>query len=307
MPLTCVGLDAQRAELVGRGPTCVSRDSGPTPSQRGYTFSYDLSCPRELVGVHMIMWADCRRPRLVGVSCASMDRVSLRMPGVTMLPAVLDVAAEGSMVDFEVGYVAEDRGRLIRRVVKVVEDVYGEGVRCRIRCDLVGRRRCGCPRSRLPHPRLLDVNVRMELAAAGPVTVPDTIVIDGRGVRVRDVHPGLRPVGRLGAELPPRNPDGQGHRRGTTDAINTLFCRHAAACIGSDTQFRGGRVDAQVAWTVPDLQDLLDEWLLCGWQARQHDAPRDPYLPISARRAVNPVASIVEEGRYVSQAPVFRR
>src|SRR6266542_2278746 len=50
----------------------------------------------------------CRRPRLVGVSCASMDRVWLRMPGVTMLPAVPDVAVEGSMDDFQIGYVAED-------------------------------------------------------------------------------------------------------------------------------------------------------------------------------------------------------
>jgi hypothetical protein len=50
----------------------------------------------------------CRRPSLVGVSYASMDRVWSRMPGVTMLPAVLDVAAEGSMDDFQIGYVAED-------------------------------------------------------------------------------------------------------------------------------------------------------------------------------------------------------
>jgi hypothetical protein len=37
--------------------------------------------------------------------------------------------------------------------------------------------------------------------------------------------------------------------------------------------------------TVPDLQDLLDEWLLAGWQQRPHDALRDPYFP---RRAISP-------------------
>jgi len=33
------------------------------------------------------------------------------------------------------------------------------------------------------------------------------------------------------------------------------------------------------------LQDLLDEWLLAGWQPRPHDGLRDPLLP---RRALSP-------------------
>jgi hypothetical protein len=33
-------------------------------------------------------------------------------------------------------------------------------------------------------------------------------------------------------------------------------------------------MDAQAAWTVPDLQDIVDEWLLAGWQARPHDTLR---------------------------------
>jgi hypothetical protein len=35
----------------------------------------------------------------------------------------------------------------------------------------------------------------------------------------------------------------------------------------------------------PELQDLLDEWLLAGWQARPHDSLRDPLMP---RRALSP-------------------
>ena len=69
----------------------------------------------------------------------------------------------------------------------------------------------------------------------------------------------------------------------TFAAINTLFCQHVAAYTGSNTTLRGSDVDA--VWTLPDLQDLLDEWLLCGWQARPHDALRDPYFP---RRPVSP-------------------
>jgi putative transposase len=139
--------------------------------------------------------------------------------------------------------------------------------------------------SRLPHARLVDVDARMELAAAKPVIVPDTIVIDGGKVFVSDTF--TRACARLGVSVQncrPGTPTDKGIVEATFDAINTLFCQHVAAYTGSNTQLRGDRVDAQAAWTVPDLQDLLDEWLLC-WQQRPHDALRDPYFP---RRAISP-------------------
>jgi hypothetical protein len=48
----------------------------------------------------------------------------------------------------------------------------------------------------------------------------------------------------------------------TFSSINTLFCQHVAAYTGSNTTLRG--LDATGAWTLPELQDLLDEWLLPG-------------------------------------------
>ena len=39
------------------------------------------------------------------------------------------------------------------------------------------------------------------------------------------------------------------------------------------------------AWTLPELQELLDEWLLAGWQTRPHEALRDPLAP---RRMLSP-------------------
>lgn len=139
--------------------------------------------------------------------------------------------------------------------------------------------------SRLPHARLLDVDARMESAAAKPVIVPDTIVIDGGRVFVSDTF--TRACARLGVSVQncrPATPTDKGIVEATFDAINAMFCQHVAAYTGSNTQLRGDRVDAQAAWTVPDLQDLLDEWLLV-WQARPHDALRDPYFP---RRAISP-------------------
>ncbi|HYS35914.1 MAG TPA: Mu transposase C-terminal domain-containing protein [Pseudonocardiaceae bacterium] len=138
--------------------------------------------------------------------------------------------------------------------------------------------------SRLPHARLVDVDTRMELAAAKPVIVPDTIVIDGGRVFVSDTF--TRACARLGVSVQncrPGTPTDKGIVEATFDAINTLFCQHVAAYTGSNTTLRGSDVDA--VWTVSDLQDLLDEWLLCGWQQRPHDALRDPYFP---RRAISP-------------------
>jgi transposase InsO family protein len=138
--------------------------------------------------------------------------------------------------------------------------------------------------SRLPHARLMDIDTRMELAAARPVIVPDTIVIDGGKVFVSDTF--TRACERLGVSVQrarPRTPTDKAIVEATFGSINTLFCQHVAAYTGSNTTLRG--LDAAGAWTLPELQDLLDEWLLVGWQPRPHDALRDPLLP---RRALSP-------------------
>jgi putative transposase len=136
----------------------------------------------------------------------------------------------------------------------------------------------------LPHARLLDIDARMEAAAARPVIVPDTIVIDGGKVFVSDTF--TRACERLGISVQrarPATPTDKAIVEATFASVNTLFCQHVASYTGSNVTLRGG--DATGAWTVPELQDLLDEWLLAGWQPRPHDALRDPLMP---RRALSP-------------------
>ncbi len=138
--------------------------------------------------------------------------------------------------------------------------------------------------SRLPHARLLDVDARMELAAARPVIVPDTIVIDGGKVFLSETF--TRACDRLGVSVQrarPRTPTDKAIVEATFGSINTLFCQHVVSYTGSNTTSRG--TDATGAWTVPELQDLLDEWLLAGWQPRPHDALRDPLMP---KKALSP-------------------
>ena len=59
--------------------------------------------------------------------------------------------------------------------------------------------------SRLPHARLLDVDARMEMAAAKPVIVPDTIVIDSGKVFVSDTF--IRACARLGISVQDSGPE----------------------------------------------------------------------------------------------------
>jgi transposase InsO family protein len=138
--------------------------------------------------------------------------------------------------------------------------------------------------SLLPYERLLDIDARMESAAARPVIVPDTIVIDGGKVFVSETF--TRACERLGISVQrarPRTPTDKPVVEATFAAINTLFCQHVAGYAGPNPTRRGA--DVTGAWTLPQLQDLLDEWLLAGWQPRPHEALRDPLQP---RRMLSP-------------------
>ncbi|MFF5830691.1 hypothetical protein ACF1D2_13090 [Streptomyces bacillaris] len=134
--------------------------------------------------------------------------------------------------------------------------------------------------SRMPHRRLLDVDTRMEQAAARPVIVPDTVVIDGGKVFISDTF--IRACDRLGISVQrarPRTPTDKAIVEATFSAINTLFVQHLAGYTVPNVSRRGDRVEERAVWTIPDLQELLDEWILAGWQARPHDSLRDPFRP----------------------------
>ncbi|MFF3642050.1 Mu transposase C-terminal domain-containing protein [Streptomyces sp. NPDC002564] len=154
--------------------------------------------------------------------------------------------------------------------------------------------------SRMPHRRLLDVDARMEQAAAKPVIVPDTVVIDGGKVFISETF--IRACNRLGVSVQrarPRTPTDKAIVEATFSAINTMFCQHVAAYTGPNVSRRGERVEAHAAWTIPELQDLLDEWLLVGWQMRPHDSLRDPYRPKAAMSPNDKYTSLVAASGYL--------
>ncbi|MEU5898636.1 Mu transposase C-terminal domain-containing protein [Streptomyces venezuelae] len=154
--------------------------------------------------------------------------------------------------------------------------------------------------SRMPHRQLLDVDARMDQAAAKPVIVPDTVVIDGGKVFISNTF--IRACARLGISVQrtrPRTPTDKAIVEATFSAVNTLFCQHLAGYTGRDVSRRGERVEQAAVWTIPELQNLLDEWVLAGWQTRPHDALRDPFRPGKAISPNDKYASLVAAAGYL--------
>lgn len=153
--------------------------------------------------------------------------------------------------------------------------------------------------SRLPHRDLVEVDRRLDKAAARPVIVPETIVCDHGSVYLSETF--QRACRQLGVSIQPthqRSPFEKGAVERTFESINTLFCQYVAGYVGRDVSHRGAEVDGQVVWSIGDLQDLLDEWVLI-WQNRPHDGLRDPHLPAVALSPNEMYAAMVAAAGYV--------
>ncbi|MFJ2866598.1 Mu transposase C-terminal domain-containing protein [Kitasatospora sp. NPDC087314] len=169
----------------------------------------------------------------------------------------------------------------------------------------------------LPHERLVAVDKRLEHAAAKPVIVPDTIVIDHGKVFVSKTFSSACSLLGISLQLaPPRTPTDKAIVERTFTSINSLFCQYVAGYTGSDVTRRGSDPAAEAVWTLAQLQDLLDEWIIC-WQHRPHEGLRNPYMPgrtlspnesyaiAVARAGYLPVALSAED--YIELLPVVWR
>jgi hypothetical protein len=134
--------------------------------------------------------------------------------------------------------------------------------------------------SRIPFRRLATIDERIELAAAKPTIIPDTVVIDHGRAFLSEVF--LRAAGTLGISVQPAHqltPTDKATIERTFGSINTLFCQHVAGYTGRDVTRRGSAVESQDLWSLADLQELLDEWVIAGWQCRPHEGLRHPFTP----------------------------
>lgn len=155
----------------------------------------------------------------------------------------------------------------------------------------------------LPYERLLDIDSRLEQAAARPVIVPDTIVIDHGAAFI---SAGFRSACRhLGISVQPAHL-GSGSEKGHIErflgSVASLFCQFASGYAGRSPDRRGRHVEDQPLWSVAELQELLDEWLVAFWMNRRNDGLRDPEHPGRAFTPNEKYAALVEASGYLPVA-----
>ena len=158
-------------------------------------------------------------------------------------------------------------------------------------------------RSVLPYDRLLSVDERFGHAAAKPVIIPDTIVIDHGSVFVsasfrsacRHLGISIQPAHLAsGAEKP--------HIERCFGSMGSLFCQFVSGYAGRSPDRRGRHLEGQPLWSMLELQELLDEWLIACWLNRPHDGLRDPEHPGRAFTPNEKYATLVETAGYVPVA-----
>jgi hypothetical protein len=157
-------------------------------------------------------------------------------------------------------------------------------------------------RSALPFERLTDIDARMRHAAARPVIIPETIVVDqGKVFISRNFRASCA---FLGINLQPVH-DASGWEKGHIErmlgSVGTLFAQFVAGYTGFNAERRGRHVEQQAVWSLIQLQELLDEWLVV-WQNRPHDGLRDPVHPGRMFSPNEKYAALVETAGYVPVA-----
>lgn len=155
-------------------------------------------------------------------------------------------------------------------------------------------------RSVLPHRQLVDIDARLEHAAARPVIVPETIVCDHGKVYMSQNFRGA--CRAMGINVQPSH-EGSPWEKGSVEtsfaAVGTLFAQYVAGYLGSSVERRGEHAERQAVWSILELQDLLDEWLVACWQNRPHDGLRHPLIPDKALSPNEMYAALVQTAGYV--------
>ncbi|MEV8334439.1 transposase [Streptomyces niveus] len=152
----------------------------------------------------------------------------------------------------------------------------------------------------VPYERLLSVDARLEGAAARPVITPQTIVVDQGNVFISSSF--IAACESLGISVqpaPPGNGPAKGHVERTFSSINTLFVQHVAAYTASHTGERGKDAEGEAVWTLAQLAEMFQEWIICGWQEREHDGLRHPMMPRCALSPNEMWAALVAVCGYV--------
>lgn len=158
-------------------------------------------------------------------------------------------------------------------------------------------------RSVLPYASLLPLDERLAKAAAIPMIVPEMVVSDRGKAFVSD---NFRNACRhLGISFQPAHPDtptDKPHIERTLGSVATLFAQYVTGYKGRSAEMRGKGPEAQAAWSIHELQELLQEWVVAVWQTRSHDGLRDPLMPGRPLSPNEKYAALVSAAGYVPVA-----
>ncbi|KDQ71452.1 Mu transposase C-terminal domain-containing protein [Streptomyces sp. NTK 937] len=151
----------------------------------------------------------------------------------------------------------------------------------------------------LPHQRLATLDERLAGAAARPVVLPETIVVDRGKIFVsRAFTAACESLGISVQPAPPRAPTAKGIVERAFGTINHLFCQHLPGHTGSDVTRRGPDIEKDACYSVAQMQDLLDEWLV-HYHHRPHEGLRHPMMPKKALTPNQMWAVLVAVAGYV--------
>ncbi|RPE28036.1 DDE-type integrase/transposase/recombinase [Kitasatospora cineracea] len=126
---------------------------------------------------------------------------------------------------------------------------------------------------------LVAADERLTEGAARPVVVPETIVVDrGKVYLSATFTAACRTLGISVQPAPPHAPTAKGIVERTFGSMNTLLWQYVPGYTGSNVTQRGTDIEQHACYSVAQLQELLDEWLV-HWHHRPHGGLRHPALP----------------------------
>ncbi|MEU7640796.1 transposase [Streptomyces sp. NPDC039016] len=151
----------------------------------------------------------------------------------------------------------------------------------------------------VPHERLTGIDERLKDAAARPVVVPETVVVDQGKVFVSPAtRAACESLGISLQPVPPANGPAKGHVERPFGSINSLFCQWLTGFTGSNVSERGSKVEQEPLRTVAEVQALWDEFLV-HWHHRPHEGLRHPLIPKKALTPNQMWAALLPVAGYV--------
>ncbi|MFJ8598610.1 Mu transposase C-terminal domain-containing protein [Streptomyces shenzhenensis] len=157
-------------------------------------------------------------------------------------------------------------------------------------------------RSVLPHASLMALDERLAGAAAVPVITPETIVCDrGKAYISNTFRSACQSLGISFQPAHPDTPTDKPHIENTLGSVATMLVQHLPGHKGRSTEHRGTDPAAGAVWTIHQLQELLQEWIV-HWQNRPHDGLRDPLMPGKALSPNEKYAALVAAAGHVPVA-----